>query len=77
MNELFNIPETKSPRLLWLDKNKVRAYKAEYDHAGPTEPNELWRARMTGSIAEGKGATMDDAIVDLAKKLKLKLWNES
>ena len=74
--ELFTIPETKSPRLCWLEKHGVTCYKSEYDHAGPTDPDELWRARIASNPVEGKGATMDDAIVDMAKRLNLKLWNE-
>lgn len=74
MSELFNIPEVKSPRLKWLDRHGVWTGKVEYDHAGPTEPEDKWQATAAGK--EGRGPTEDASIVELAKKMGIKLWNE-
>jgi hypothetical protein len=65
MSELLDIPESKSPRLLWLEKHGVWIY----------EFNTSYEAAARG--VTGKGRTEYDAIVDLAKKLGIKLWNEA
>lgn len=70
MSELFNIPEQKSPRLQWLDKHGI--WTCEVTLRGKFQ---WWEATASGII--GKGATEDDAIVDLAKQMGIKLWNES
>ena len=65
MNDnLFDIPETKSPRLIWMDRHGVWTQ----------ELNGKWIA--TASIFDGRGDTENDAIVNLAKKMVIKLWNE-
>ena len=74
MNELFTTPETKSPRLKWLDQHGIWTRKVEYDHAGPTESEDLWKASAAGMDA--RGADEAEAIVNLAKKMKIRLWNE-
>lgn len=64
MNELFNIPEVKSPRLKWLDQHGVWTRKTspnEYE-----DPEHAWKAEAAGYA--GFGPDEDSAIVDLAKK---------
>lgn len=72
MNELFQIPETKSPRLLWIEKHGV--WTSRVKHIDAPNQSEAWKAEAAGHV--GVGPTEDDAIVDLAKRMKLKLWNE-
>jgi len=74
MNELFEITGSKSPRLLWMDMHGVWAGVVEYDHAGPTEPEDRWQATAAGLT--GTGPTEDAAIVELAKRMGINLWNE-
>ena len=70
MSELFDIPETKSPRLKWIDKHGV--WVAEITLTGSI--TRWWEATAAGITT--KGATEDEAIVNLAKKMGIKLWNE-
>ncbi len=72
MTELFTIPESKSPRLLWMDKHGVWTRKTEF--VDFHMPEFAWTAEAAGIT--GAGPTEDDAIVDLAKVLKIKLWME-
>lgn len=90
--ELFEIPEALSPRLAWIKENNVLTHYASHledfddpwtaiipmeDHVG-TLPQIMaeWCRVYDDANEIGYGATEDDAIVDLAKKLNLKLWNE-
>jgi hypothetical protein len=75
MDELFDIPEIKSPRLIWLDRHgiKVIALKTR------NESHNRWMAyRHDGDFisASAYGPMQDDAITSLAVKLGLRLWNE-
>jgi len=66
MGSLFNIPETKSPRLRWMERYhitvKIKGDKYEAYH---------------GMDRVATGPTEDDAITAAAKSLNIKLWNES
>lgn len=86
-DELFQIDETLSPRLKWIRENRIEVVDAGIDHEpGDTCPDtgqQLYRyhaflgGKCTKTSARfGSGDTEDEAIVDLAKKLNLKLWNE-
>ena len=72
-DNLFEIPETPSPRLQWMRKHGVKTEKTEF--VDFHQPEHAWKAESAGMV--GVGPTEDDAIVDLAKKNNLKLWNES
>jgi hypothetical protein len=72
MSELFEIKETKSPRLLWMDKHGVWTEKTKF--VDFDQPEHAWTATAAGQV--GVGPTEDDAIVDLAKHMGIKLWNE-
>lgn len=92
MTELFDIPETKSPRLLWVEKHGVKTKERDgkfYAWDSYTEESmreeyedEHGDDRNFDMISEspkgwiGIGATEDDAIVDWAKKNSTPLWNE-
>lgn len=66
MNDnLFDIPETKSPRLIWMERHGIKTQEIKGS----------WAA--TASIFSCNGDTENDAIVSLAKKMNIKLWNES
>lgn len=72
MNELFQIEESKSPRLRWMDKHGVWTQKTnaeEYE-----DPEHAWKAQAAGYV--GFGPTEDDAIVELARLMGIALWNE-
>lgn len=85
IKELFLVEESLSPRLEWLKTHQVRTH----DHPdmedmrwaawlplhdwSPTESN----CYAPGSARDvGYGETEADAIIDLAKKNKIKLWNQ-
>lgn len=82
-DQLFNVPESLSPRLAWLKKHGVRL------HHNPSEfPDDPWcvwlpeneQVETPGIPARedlcGFGATEEDALCELAKIHNLKLWNE-
>jgi hypothetical protein len=69
-DELFQIPETLSPRLRWMREHQVTTTK-EAEPSG-----DLWTAWVFPDTS-GYGATEDDALADLAKKLSIPLWNEA
>ena len=85
---LFDIPESPSPRLQWLRKHQIDII----DSGIELEPGEecyitgkrLYRywafqggKQTKTEIAEAGGDTEDEAIVNLAKKLSIPLWNEA
>jgi hypothetical protein len=68
MDSLFNdIPDDPSPRLRWMDKHKIVAIKNKAND---------WLAFKSGTRHCCTHEVEIDAVVGLAKKLKLKLWNE-
>ncbi len=66
---LFDLPDSPSPRLRWLREHQVTTTK----EAEPT--GDLWTAWVFPDTS-GYGATEDEALADLARKLNVKLWNE-
>jgi len=66
MNELFTIPESKSPRLKWME-----AHGIEVSHSELT-------GYMAFGTAEGSGFgdTAEEAILAYAKNIGIPLWNE-
>ena len=85
MSELFDIPETLSPRLKWMREHSIEVVDSGLDHDPGDEcevtGDRLYRywAVIEGTVCtneEAGGDTEDAAIVALAKKLNLKLWNE-
>jgi hypothetical protein len=83
-DSLFEIPTTLSPRLQWMQKYGILISDGgeDYEPEGKDEisGNRLYRywakAMFIPRYPESGGDTEDDAIVALAKKLNLKLWNE-
>ena len=80
-DELFEIPVVLSPRLAWMQKHGVETH--QNGELWGEKPG-TWVATLTVGNALGLKAchwatapTENDAIVDLALKLNLKLWNEA
>ena len=73
---LFDMPETPSPRLQWMREHDLKTLPNIWDEF---EDRERWAA-YTGTIDDFPelhfGDTEDEAIVAFAKKQNLKLWNE-
>jgi len=66
MSDLFNIPECKSPRLLWMERHQIEtSYSAQCAE---------WKAKKADSIAWGESEEI--ALANLAAKLGIRLWNE-
>lgn len=84
MSELFTIPETKSPRLLWIEKHQIRTQYCEALPEAPWcawLPENDWDANTSTAYdgdddAVGFGLTRDEAIIKLAVIHNLRLWNE-
>ena len=85
-DELFQIDESLSPRLRWMRENRIELVDSGLDHEPGDEceitGNRLYRywafqggKQTKTEIAEAGGDTEDEAIVALAKKLNLTLWN--
>lgn len=86
-DELFQIDETLSPRFRWMREKNIEVVDSGIDHEPGDEceltGNRLYRfwawqtcKRTKTESASAGGDTEDEAIVELAKKLNLKLWNE-
>lgn len=86
MRELFEIPESLSPRAAWIKKHKIEFLHCP-EHDGRNEDefgHELypWNC-WSPSFDEppyprfvGQGMTQDDAIAEWAKFHRVRLWNE-
>ena len=72
MSELFdNLPESKSPRLLWMERHGVEVGGPDIDDefcAKCLDPDSFYKYAY--------GHTEDEAIIKLAIKNGWKLWNE-
>ena len=84
--ELFDVPETKSPKLKWLEQHKIKTEQTQYKVGDEDEFGEdlfpwyAWTgganiARTSTSKMAG-GETEDEAIRNLAIKLHLRTWGE-
>lgn len=71
MNELFDMGECLSPRLRWMRDNGIRSY---YN----PDRTQAWQAITTwhGVEVSERGDTEDEALVAIALRLRIKLWNE-
>ena len=70
-DELFSIPPQLSPRLRWIDKHGI--WTQRFD-APSIAPEFRWKATAAGITATGPSE--DEVIVELAKLMGIKLWNE-
>ena len=68
MNSLFqDLPEELSPRLKWMKKKNIKVLRRE---------DGKWVAYKSETRFNNSDETEVDAVIGLAKKLKLKLWSE-
>jgi hypothetical protein len=84
--ELFSVPEQDSPRRAWLKRYGVKTAQTKFKTGDEGEfGNDLfpWYAWIYGETYrnaldynQAGGATEDDAISNLAKKKRWRLWNE-
>ena len=72
MSELFDIEESKSPRLAWIEKHQIVTLRGKPDSWA------AWLSARSTRVEQtiGYGESEDEAIADLAIKLGLRLWNE-
>lgn len=77
MNELFDIPEFKSPRLLWMDRHGI-ALEPNSDSSDNKWCACMWRDGWGGVSFKDRipGKTEDGALTALAKAAGIPLWNE-
>ena len=79
MTELFDIEESKSPRLNWMDRHCIKVSPPGKERSQILHHWNLWMAyQHKGDFikASAYGQAEDDAITSLANKLGLRLWNE-
>jgi hypothetical protein len=83
MNELFDIPVSKSPRLQWIERHGIQTHHAPHMKEDGT-PWSAWLPSNQHSSglpmdpeACGYGMTEDEAMIDLAIKNRMKGWNET
>ena len=81
MSELFTIPESKSPRLQWMEKHGIEVSDGgrDYEHGDECAETgqQLYRFMAHGKQeGSGFGVTADDAILDYARTAGFRLWNE-
>ena len=67
MNLFDELPEELSPRLKWMHDKKIHTMKAK---------DGRWIAYKSETQHKWVDEDEVDAVVGLAKKLKIKLWNE-
>lgn len=67
MSDLFDIPESLSPRLAWLRDHGLTMTKLE---------NGKYECALF-DVAFGQGATEDEACVDFCIKTRLPHWSQS
>ena len=80
MTDLFDIPESKSPRLLWMEKHGIETWQPEIEDAFD---GAKWCACRESDKDEngipsyvGTGDTENDALASLAQRIGIRLWNE-
>lgn len=71
MNELFNIGESKSPRIKWMERHHLRVEA----NPAPRGDSDIMQC-FHGMTVIGYGPTEDAALVAAAKSLNIRLWNE-
>lgn len=76
MTELFDIPETKSPRLIWLDKHGIKCAAPAHPARGIAKDWMAYQHNGDFICASAYGTTEDSAITALARKIGVRLWNE-
>lgn len=87
---LFEMPEQLSPRLAWMERHQVVIHHNHHGtmiEEDPETGSDIYPV-IAASGAEfdedgtllngiyGRGITEDEALASLAKRLKVKLWNE-
>jgi hypothetical protein len=70
MNELFNIGESKSPRIKWMERHHLTV------RDNPANVTDRRFEAMHGMTVIAYGANEDEALVNAAKSLNIRLWNE-
>jgi len=79
MTDLFNISESKSPRLLWMEKHGITTMPPadndqEQDWLAWRKSDEI--GGMPPMDKVGEGGTESAAITDLCRLVGIRLWNE-
>ena len=87
--ELFSVPEAKSPRLKWKERHNVVTRQSDPSVVGledefSGDEVQAWYATRTGANTEPDwttrnvfgGATEDEAMVELARALGFGSWTE-
>lgn len=85
---LFNVKETLSPRLAWMRKHGIKLHATPPELVGQEDELEGEIAAFYAYVGEqddfanvvankiASGATDNEALLNLAAKLKIKHWNE-
>lgn len=86
MSELFEVPEQLSPRLAWFKNHNVKTHEWRNDPSDERTFSHLGFGRWVAYVGKfpnhedegcyAEGATEDEALVNLARGMNWKLWNE-
>jgi len=76
MNELFQIEEQKSPRLIWLEKHNVKYAHHPQEDKGYKFMAWMENEKMDQAGYGCYGETLQEAICGMAKANGIPLWNE-
>lgn len=72
-DELFEIPECKSPKLLWMERFQIQTQQNMWEEW--EDKRWPWGAFVPFE-GQGFGNTQEEALKDLAYNLKIPLWNQ-
>ncbi len=70
---LFDVPEQKSPRLLWLERHNIETRQTG---TSSDELGDCMRWIAENPVGIGYGETKNEAVTKLALKLGIKFWFE-
>jgi hypothetical protein len=77
VKELFEISQSPSPRLVWMEKHGLRTYRSHVQKG--YQPWSCWSGDLGEALEKetvGHGQSEEDAQADWAKKNGVRLWNE-
>jgi|GEM_PF-4411452 len=72
---LFDMPEDKSPRLLWMEKHNIKYINTGYSFIASKRKETPDNTSEMGELTKSEATTLDFALQELAYKLKIKPWN--
>jgi hypothetical protein len=76
MTELFETPETLSPRLAWMREHGISVHHQKWETSGGEITHRFKAVHLPSGTVSIWECSEHDALVSLASKINLKLWNQ-